>query len=160
MSDNVSLTRQYLDRLRTAAARTLDRSNIPEELIIVGMAVIVGTGTGLGAVAFIWLLARIRDLTVLAQNTVGLAIGTITMMTLAGFMVGWMVQRWASEAKGHGVPEVMEAVAIRGGRIRARVALVKILASSLTIGTGGSAGREGPIVQVGAALGSAVDRRR
>jgi CIC family chloride channel protein len=156
MSDNVSLTRQYLDRLRTAAARTLDRSNVPEELIIVSMAVIVGIGTGLGAVAFIWLLARIRDLTLLAQNTMGLAIGTITMMTLAGFIVGWMVQRWASEAKGHGVPEVMEAVAIRGGRIRARVALVKILASSLTIGTGGSAGREGPIVQVGSALGSAV----
>ncbi len=151
-----SIGRSYLERLRTTAAKTLDRSNIPEELIIVGMAVVVGIGTGLGAVAFIWLLTRIHGLTVLAQDTLGLAIGTITMMTLAGFIVGWMVDRWASEAKGHGVPEVMEAVAIRGGRIRARVALIKILASSLTIGTGGSAGREGPIVQVGSALGSAV----
>ncbi len=157
MTHNIaSYGRTYLDRLRTAAAKTLDRSNIPEELIIVGMAVVVGIGTGLGAVAFIWLLTRIHNLTVLAQDTIGLAVGTILMMTLAGFLVGWMVERWASEAKGHGVPEVMEAVAIRGGRIRARVALVKILASSLTIGTGGSAGREGPIVQVGAALGSAV----
>jgi CIC family chloride channel protein len=67
-----------------------------------------------------------------------------------------MVDRWAKEAKGHGVPEVMEAIALRNGRIRPRVAALKVLASSLTIGTGGSAGREGPIVQVGSALGSTL----
>ncbi|MCB0188119.1 MAG: chloride channel protein, partial [Caldilineaceae bacterium] len=86
----------------------------------------------------------------------GLTIGRLLMMALAGLLVGYMVARWASEAKGHGVPEVMEAMAIRGGRIRPRVAAVKVLASSLTIGTGGSAGREGPIVQVGSALGSTL----
>src|SRR5690606_42055283 len=58
--------------------------------------------------------------------------------------------------KGHGVPQVMEAVALRGGRMRPRVVLVKALASTVTIGTGGSAGREGPIVQIGAAIGSTV----
>jgi CIC family chloride channel protein len=62
----------------------------------------------------------------------------------------------APEAEGHGVPEVIEAVMLGGGRIRRRVAAVKSLASALTIGTGGSVGREGPIVQIGAAVGSAL----
>ncbi len=77
-------------------------------------------------------------------------------MGVAGLAVGVIIARFASEAKGHGVPEVMEAVAMRGGRIRARVAAAKVVASALTIGTGGSAGREGPIVQVGSALGSTL----
>ncbi|MBN1666024.1 MAG: chloride channel protein, partial [Anaerolineales bacterium] len=63
---------------------------------------------------------------------------------------------FAREAKGHGVPEVMQAIALRGGRIRPRVVVAKVLASSACIGSGGSAGREGPIVQVGAAFGSAL----
>ena len=69
---------------------------------------------------------------------------------LAGPLIAW----FAREAKGHGVPEVMQALVLRGGRIRPRVALAKIVASALCIGTGGSAGREGPIVQVGSTLGS------
>lgn len=75
---------------------------------------------------------------------------------IGGLIVGPIVMRWAREAKGHGVPEVIEAVALHSGRIRARVALAKTLASAITIGSGGSAGREGPIVQVGATLGSRV----
>jgi CIC family chloride channel protein len=66
------------------------------------------------------------------------------------------VQRFAREAKGHGIPEVMEAVALRGGKIRARVAFVKVIASALTIGSGGSAGREGPVVQIGSSLASSL----
>jgi len=77
-------------------------------------------------------------------------------MAAAGLAVGVVVERWAREAKGHGVPEVMEAVAVAGGQIRARVAALKLLCSAVTLGVGGSAGREGPIVQVGAALGSIV----
>jgi CIC family chloride channel protein len=61
---------------------------------------------------------------------------------------------FAREAKGHGVPEVMEAVALRGGFIRKRVAVVKALASAMCIASGGSVGREGPIVQIGSAIGS------
>ncbi len=71
---------------------------------------------------------------------------------LAGPIIAW----FAREAKGHGVPEVMQALVMRGGRIRPRVAIAKIVASALCIGTGGSAGREGPIVQVGSTLGSAM----
>jgi len=71
-------------------------------------------------------------------------------------LVSWMVRRWAPEARGHGVPEVQYAVRMLGGRIRARVAAVKALASAVSIGSGGSVGREGPIVQIGSSLGSTV----
>jgi CIC family chloride channel protein len=75
---------------------------------------------------------------------------------VAGLLYGPLVHRFAREARGHGVPEVMFAVARRGGRIRPQVAAVKALASALCIGGGGSVGREGPIVQIGAALGSTL----
>jgi CIC family chloride channel protein len=128
----------------------------PEQLILFATAVLVGLGTGLGAVAFIWLLGQIGSLTAWMQIVLGSVVGLLLAMAMAGLMVGYVIERWAREAKGHGVPEVMEAVALRGGHIRPRVAVLKVLASSLTIGTGGSAGREGPIVQVGAALGSTI----
>ena len=69
-------------------------------------------------------------------------------------IVSAMVRRWAPEARGHGVPEVQFAVLRQGGRIRPRVALVKAVASAISIGSGGSVGREGPIVQIGSGLGS------
>jgi len=75
---------------------------------------------------------------------------------IGGALVSPMVNIIAKEAKGHGVPEIMEAVALKGGRIRPRVSLVKAVASAISIGTGGSVGREGPIAQIGAALGSTL----
>jgi CIC family chloride channel protein len=76
--------------------------------------------------------------------------------TVGGLIVGLIVYRFAREAKGHGVPEVMEAVAVRGGRIRPRVVIAKMFASGICIASGGSVGREGPIVQIGSALGSTI----
>ncbi|MBU0741297.1 chloride channel protein [bacterium] len=73
-----------------------------------------------------------------------------------GLVVGLIIRLFAREAKGHGVPEVIEAVMLRGGRIRPRVVIAKMIASGVCIGTGGSVGREGPIVQIGASLGSAI----
>ena len=73
---------------------------------------------------------------------------------MGGLIVGPLIYFFAREAKGHGVPEVMAAVALRGGVIRKRVVSVKALASAISIGSGGSVGREGPIVQIGSALGS------
>ncbi len=80
----------------------------------------------------------------------------ILIPAAGGLLVGIIIHFFAREAKGHGVPEVMEAVMLRGGRIRARVVLAKMVASGICIGTGGSVGREGPIVQIGSALGSAI----
>lgn len=145
-----------IERLSQRTRRHIDRLEPPESLVLVVSAVLVGTATGLGAVAFIWLLGRIDMLSVLVQRSVGDVVGLLTVMGAAGLAVGFIVDRWAREAKGHGVPEVMESIALRSGRIRARVAAVKVLASSVTIGSGGSAGREGPIVQVGSALGSTL----
>ncbi len=143
-------------RLGQRLRRRLDEVQPPDSLVLVVTAVFVGAGTGLGAVLFVWMLTRINDASRWVQQTIGSTVGLVLVMALAGAMVGYMVNRWAREAKGHGVPEVIEAVALRNGRIRPRVAAIKVLASSITIGAGGSAGREGPIVQVGAALGSTI----
>ena len=73
---------------------------------------------------------------------------------VGGLIIGPIVYYFAREAKGHGVPEVMESIALRGGAIRPRVMIAKITASAVCIGSGGSVGREGPIVQIGSAIGS------
>jgi len=75
---------------------------------------------------------------------------------IGGLIVGPIIYFLAPEAKGHGVPEVMQAILLKGGAIRPRVAFVKTIASAITIGTGGSVGREGPIIQIGSSLGSMV----
>ncbi len=74
-------------------------------------------------------------------------------------LAGLMISRWAGEAKGHGVPQVIKAVALNDGRMRPQVAVVKTLASALTIGSGGSAGQEGPMVQIGSTIGSTIAQR-
>ncbi|MBU0758393.1 MAG: chloride channel protein [Nanoarchaeota archaeon] len=85
-------------------------------------------------------------------------LGVILLPALGGLIVGPIIYKFAREAKGHGVPEVIEAVHRKGGVIRPAVAFVKILVSSVTIGSGGSAGREGPIAQIGAVFGSMLGR--
>lgn len=78
---------------------------------------------------------------------------------LGGLISGWLVYRYAPEAEGHGTDGALEAFHQRGGLIRSRVPIVKTLSSIATIGTGGSAGREGPIAQIGAGFGSFVATR-
>jgi CIC family chloride channel protein len=75
---------------------------------------------------------------------------------LGGLLVGPIVHFIAREVRGSGIPEVMESVATRGGSIRPRVILSKVAAAAITIGSGGSAGREGPIVHIGSAIGSTI----
>jgi CIC family chloride channel protein len=144
-------------RLRESLARWLDRREVSNSAITFASAVLVGIGAGIGATLFRWLLEALRH----GSYSVGpwAGRGWLTLLAvpaLGGLIVGVLVHFWAREAKGHGVPEVMEAVALRGGRIRPRVALVKALASGVCIGSGGSAGREGPIVQIGSAIGSTI----
>jgi CIC family chloride channel protein len=137
----------------------LDRRQVSPELILIGTAVLVGIGSGLGAVVFRYLILAVGwvgyDLIPRLTENWGRAY-VILVPALGGLLVGLLVYYFAREAKGHGVPEVMEAVALRGGRIRPIVAVIKSLASSLSIGSGGSVGREGPIVQIGSALGSSL----
>jgi chloride channel protein, CIC family len=129
-----------------------------ETRLLVTVSLIVGVGAGLGAYGFRWLISFVQHL---AWDQGGVLIAwmplrTVMIPALGGALVGPLVYFLAREAKGHGVPEVMLAIAREEGRIRFRVVFVKALASALCIGTGGSAGREGPIVQIGSALGAAV----
>ena len=80
----------------------------------------------------------------------------ILVPVLGAVVVTFLVDNFAPEAKGHGVPEVMDAIYYKGGIIRPVVALVKSLASAIAIGSGSSVGREGPIIQIGSALGSTL----
>ncbi len=137
--------------------RLLDRLGPSEGLLLLLLSVCIGCGTGYAAVLFIRLIALIqtRSYTTITLLFPHVGIWSYVFVPVAGaLLVGPIVAWFASEAKGHGVPEVMQALVMRGGRIRPRVAVAKIVASALCIGTGGSAGREGPIVQVGSALGS------
>ena len=126
---------------------------------MIALAVFVGVGTGLGAVAFRKLIALFKTLFFTHTRSLFGFLGSFSVVPLpaiGGILVGLLVYFFAREAKGHGVPEVMAAVALKGGRIRPIVVLIKCLASSICIGSGGSAGREGPIVQIGSAFGSTV----
>ncbi len=135
---------------------------------LVTLAVLTGLGAGLGAIAFRWLIGAFT-MVFTGQSDYGavsrpthpdlpfLGIWFIVAVpVVGGLLYGPLIDRFAREARGHGVPEVMLAVAERGGRIRPRVAIVKSLASAICLGSGGSVGREGPIVQIGSALGSAI----
>lgn len=122
-------------------------------------AVIVGLGTGYGAVGF---RALIGLTTQFATGVVTPAFGffgraaVVPTLIVGGMLTSAIVERFAREAKGHGVPEVMAAVALRGGIMRPRIIAVKSIASAICIGFGGSCGREGPIVQIGSTIGSVL----
>lgn len=131
------------------------------------LSLIVGTATALGAYAFRLLIDYFNHLffgmtdQILTTSVAGDLFGGIQwwlpLIPMAGgLLVGPIVYKFASEAKGHGVPEVMNAVARLGGIIRPRVAAAKTVASAICIGSGGSAGREGPIIQIGSAIGSTI----
>ena len=138
------------------------------KLGLVVMALVVGAGAGLGAVGFreliylfTWLFTGRQTFgqqghaASLHLPFLGIAF-VVIVPVIAGLLYGPLIQRYAREARGHGVPEVMLAVAENGGRIRPPVTVVKALASALCIGGGGSVGREGPIVQIGSALASTL----
>ncbi|MFE7856938.1 chloride channel protein [Streptomyces sp. NPDC057403] len=132
------------------------------------LAVAVGAGAGAGSVVFRWCIKTFTHLlsghadyaaSPGATNPHVPWLGPYFVLfapVIGGLLYGPLVNRFAREARGHGVPEVMLAVAQRGGRISPKVAVVKTLASALCIGSGGSVGREGPIVQIGSALGSTL----
>jgi CIC family chloride channel protein len=126
----------------------------------VAAALVIGAGGGFGAVGFRRLIDFINWLAVRGlAGSLSAHLGAasiIVPLVLGGAVVAALVTRFAPEAQGHGVPEVMAAVALYGGIISPRVILIKTLASGISIGVGGSCGREGPIVQIGSAIGSLV----
>ncbi len=153
--------------------RGLNRTTVAltrsEQLFMIVMGGIVGAVGGYGAIGFRKLIG------VVTQSGWGNATGMegkdLLIMALAapywikvlipamgGILVGVIIYFFAKEAKGHGVPEVMESVALKDGRMRTRIVFAKAFASAICIGSGGSVGREGPIVQIGSAMGSAIGK--
>ncbi len=126
------------------------------------VAIFCGLAGGFGAVFFRELIKIfIRIFYGNSEQVVSLALShpwywRLLAPAIGGILVGPLVYFFAKEAKGHGVPEVMEAVLLKGGTIRPRVVAIKSLASAICIASGGSVGREGPIVQIGSALGSTI----
>lgn len=124
-------------------------------LIIIGA--IIGSLTGLGAIAFDKTLEYVNEHVMHAQSGASWLLIATPVVGMA--LSGVLIQLFASEAKGHGVPQVMNALIKRGGIIRWPIGVVKVITSVLTVGSGGSAGTEGPVVQIGATVGSVVGQR-
>ena len=131
------------------------------------LAIVIGIVTGYGAVLFRALIGLIHNVAFLGQFAVNYDASVFTppspwgalvilVPVIGGIGVTFLVTNFAPEARGHGVPEVMDAIYYKDGVIRPQVAVVKSLASALSIGTGAAVGREGPIIQIGAALGSTL----
>ena len=131
------------------------------------LALVVGVVTGFGAVVFRGLIGLVHNLLFLGHFSFAYNASIFTpaspwgpwvilVPVIGGIGVTWIVSNFAPEAKGHGVPEVMDAIYYNSGKIRPVVALVKSIASALAIGSGSAVGREGPIIQIGSALGSTL----
>ena len=138
--------------------RTLERFHIGDNAFHLLLATVIGGLTGLGAVAFILL---IRFFEKLFFGGIFPAMGSshyliFLIPLLGGLLIGPLIQRFPTEAKGDGVPSAMETIALHGGIIRPRTVGLRTLTAAVTIGSGGSVGREAPIAQIGAAIGSIV----
>jgi len=140
----------------------IERLRLSEQQVLIILSVVVGIGGGFGALIFRWLIGFFHTLffdygtLLFFQITIYPQLLIPLIPILGGLLLAPITYRLAKEARGHGVPEVMLAVALRGAIIRPLVVLAKSIASSICIGSGGSAGREGPIVQIGSALGSTI----
>ncbi len=131
------------------------------------LAILVGVIAGFGAVAFRTLIAIIHNGMLLGKFSIFYDANlhtspspwgkyVIFVPVLGALGVAFLVKNFAPEAKGHGVPEVMDSIYYDKGKIRPIVAVIKSLASALSIGSGGSIGREGPIIQIGSSFGSTI----
>ncbi len=147
------------DKKPTKRSRVLFRYR---GLVMPVLGMLVGLLGGIGAVIFRHLISFFQWLIYSGAGDLTVLVGDLPWWrvligpVIGGALVGPLVYFLAREAKGHGVPEVMNAVAMERGVIRKRVVVIKSLASALCIGSGGSVGREGPIVQIGSALGSSL----
>src|SRR6202167_5777053 len=131
------------------------------------LAVFAGLITGFGAVLFRALIGLIHNIAFLGSFSIGYDASQFTppspwgalvilVPVAGGLIVTFLITNFAPEARGHGVPEVMDAIYYKDGVIRPVVAVIKSLASALSIGTGAAVGREGSIIQIGSAIGSTL----
>ncbi|MCK5720604.1 MAG: chloride channel protein [Thiomargarita sp.] len=134
--------------------------SMPNFMFVTTLSVLVGVGAGFGALLTEWLVEEIWHI-FFEEKLWGLldGLGMFHLMiipAIGALIFAPIIIIFSRESKGHGVSEVLEAVSVQGGRIRPRVGVIKSITSALCIGTGGSVGLEGPIAQIGAAIGSTV----
>jgi CIC family chloride channel protein len=154
-SPNPGLLARFGSRLLTSISH-VKTDTAPRLLAI---AALVGLGAGLGAVVLIEAVDLVGSAASQLTGDDG-ATGWIFIILPSGLWLAWFVTyRLAPEAAGHGIPQIIASIIARSGRVRLRVAPLKTVATALTLGVGGSAGREGPIAHIGAAIGSRVGRR-
>ena len=157
-----------LAQLHQSVSDTRQTTEDARPLLLISLcllALVVGIVTGLGAVVFRALIACVHNLLFLGHWSFYYDFSVFTppspwgpwvilVPVIGAVGVTFIVNNFAPEAKGHGVPEVMDAIYYNRGVIRPVVAVAKSLASALAIGSGAAVGREGPIIQIGSALGS------
>jgi len=139
------------------------KNEFSEHIRLTLLAVLVGVIGGLASVMFKLMIRFFQSQFWRAESFISSVSSqpwylTILIPALGGLIIGPIIYYGAREAKGHGVPEVMEALIFHGGRIRAKVVAIKALASSICIGSGGSIGREGPIVQISSSAASSLGK--
>jgi CIC family chloride channel protein len=130
----------------------------------VGVSCLVGFVSGVAAALFDALVRAVKELAfgrLIGNLAEGLgnapdALWILLLLPAGGLLVGWLTQRFAPEARGHGTEQLIRVFHTLGGKVRRRVIAFKAVASAITIGTGGSAGTEGPVTQIGSGIGSAV----
>ncbi|MDP7554716.1 MAG: chloride channel protein, partial [Nitrospinota bacterium] len=123
---------------------------------------LIGLCSGLSSEFFRWLILFLKEMFFYGRFEI-LSIAPsvpwyfLPLIPMAGgLIIGPLSHFFPTEAKGHGVPEVMQSIALKNGIIKPRTILLRTFASAVCIGSGGSAGREGPIVQIGSSIGSAL----
>jgi CIC family chloride channel protein len=134
----------------------INRIRTSDHAFMIIIPIIIGLMGGFGAVLLRFLIHLFQDIFWGAWGNSLSWFRTLLVPAGGAFLVGLIIYFFSREAKGHGVPEVMEAISLRNGIIRPRVVLGKVVASAITIASGGSVGREGPIVQIGASIGSTI----
>ncbi len=137
------------------------KNEFTEHIRLTLLAVLIGFIGGLASIFFKLLIRLFQNLFWRAPNILEAVSSqswywTILIPAVGGLIIAPIIYYGAREAKGHGVPEVMESLIFRGGRIRNQVVAIKALASSICIGSGGSVGREGPIVQISSSAASSI----
>jgi CIC family chloride channel protein len=159
--------RERLARFHERVVRFRRSFRISDTTWLLFLAAIAGLLGGFGSISFHYLIGVFQYLAFGTADHAGVlrvvmrpegfpGWRIVIAPAIGGLVVGPLIWFLAREAKGHGVPAVIRAVHERGGRISPMIALVKTVASAVTLGSGGSLGREGPVVQIGASLGSAV----
>jgi CIC family chloride channel protein len=143
---------------RRQVYRALERFRIGDQVFHILMASVIGALSGLGGVAF---LKAIQFFEAIFFGKVFQAMGrpnelVFLIPMLGGLLIGPLIRRFPKEAKGDGVPSAMESIALHGGVLSPRTVGIRTVTAAVTIGSGGSVGREAPIAQIGAAIGSAV----